>query len=308
MGGRGAHTLTQVAKAARLDPAFVRELLQAIGRPSPGRGEKVLTDEDLVMAQAVRAFLDAGLPRAEVVEIARVLGRTMANLADAIRRAAGDALLKRGDSEEAVGLRYAEAAESIGPLVPHMLDYAFRLHMRDGVSRALITEAERKAGRLAGTQDVAAAFADLVGYTKLGEKRGAEDAGRIAGRLAALSTKSIRPPVQLVKTIGDAAMFVSPEIAPLVETLVALRTAVAKEKDFPAVRIGIAYGPATTRGGDWFGSTINAAARITDLAKGGQILGTEPVQEATAARPWKRRRKRSLKGLDERTRLHSLDP
>lgn len=57
----------------------------------------------------------------------------------------------------------------------------------------------------------------------------------------------------LVKTIGDAAMFVSPEVEPLIETVVTVaRDVEAEGGDFPSVRIGVAYGPATNRGGDWF--------------------------------------------------------
>ena len=60
--------------------------------------------------------------------------------------------------------------------------------------RELVSESEREQGRLSGTRDVAIAFADLVGYTRLGEQLPAEDLGRIAGRFADLAVASVSGP------------------------------------------------------------------------------------------------------------------
>ena len=69
-----------------------------------------------------------------------------------------------------------------------------------------------RAGRLRDTVDIAVAFVDLVDYTALGTRLPPEDMGRIAGRLAQLAADTVRRPVTLVKTIGDAAMLVSPSV------------------------------------------------------------------------------------------------
>jgi adenylate cyclase len=308
LGGPARYTLTDVARKSGLDTAYLRELMQAIGRPSPGRGERLFTDDDLEHARLFRRLVDAGLPRRELMEAARVVGQSMAQVADAVRRLVGDALLHRGDRIETVSLRYAQAADQLGPLVPRLLGYQFRSHLRDGLQRELVSEAELHAGRLAGTREVGVAFADLVGYTRLGEQLPAEDLGRIAGRLAELSTGALRRPARLVKTIGDAAMFVSEDVPALVASLRAVAGRIEDEGDaFPAVRIGVAYGPATTRGGDWFGSTINLASRVTAIAKPGRILATEEVKERTPELPWHgRRRRNTLKGIDGRVRLYAL--
>jgi adenylate cyclase len=111
-----------------------------------------------------------------------------------------------------------------------------------------------------------------------------------------------------VKMIGDAAMFVSPETKPLIHTLQAIVARVDREDHgFPSIRVGIAYGPATNRAGDWFGSTVNLASRTTDAARPGRILATEEVKTQTTENDWKRaRRLRSLKGINDRLRLYSL--
>ena len=309
LGGIGRYTLTHVARESGLTTAFLRDLIRATGRPNPRPRERVLTDEDLALARILKQFLDAGLPRNDVLEVARVLGQGMSQTAEAVRRMAGDALLRRGDSEYALALRYAEAAEQLAPLMGIVLGYEFRAHLRQRIQGQLVSEAEREAGRLEGTREVAIGFADLVDYTRVGERLPAEDLGRIAGRFTQLAVESVRRPTQLVKMIGDAAMFASPDTSELVATVLALVERVNREGgDFPGVRVGLAHGPATTRGGDWFGTTVNVASRVTDLAKPGRILATQSVQERAPRFDWTKKRRRGLKGVDGRIRLFALDP
>ena len=309
LGGTPRHTLTTVARTANLDSGFLRRLMQAAGRPNPAPRQRAFTDEDMELARLVRAFLDLGLPRDGVLDVARVLGQGMSQTAEAIRRLVGDTFLERGDSEYTLGLRYAQAADGLTPLVGSLLEYELRALLRDGISRNLVTEAERRSGELAGKEDVAVAFADLVDYTRLGEKLPLEDVGRIATRLSELAGSALSRPTQLVKMIGDAALFVSPDASALMATVTALVRAVDEEgSDFPSVRVGIAHGPATARGGDWFGSTVNLASRVTDVAKPGRVLATEELVEAAVdGYEWKRRRRRGLKGIEGRRRLYSLE-
>jgi adenylate cyclase regulatory protein len=116
LGSSGAHTLTAVARAAKLDTQFVRALVQAMGRPSSAPRQRAFSDEDIEVARLVRSFIDAGLPRAELLEVARVLSLGMSHTADAVRRAVGDSLLSPGDSQFTIGLRYPEAgaARAVG--------------------------------------------------------------------------------------------------------------------------------------------------------------------------------------------------
>jgi adenylate cyclase len=306
LGGGGEHSLTAVARQAHLSPPYLRELLRAIGRPAPPGGTRCFTDEDVELARIVRYLLDAGLPRAEVIEVARVFGQSTAQIAEALRLFVGNALIQPGDSRAALALRYAEAADDLAPLIPSLFSLTVRAHMRDAIQRELITAAEREAGELADTRMVAVAFSDLAGYTKLGNQLEAPELGSIAGRFAGLAADSLRRPVRLVKMVGDAAMFVAPDVPALVKTLAELRRRVAKaDPELPPVRIGAAYGSATARAGDWFGATVNLASRLTENAKPGQLLVTEAIVERDGDAVWKRRRKLKLKGVDGRVRVFS---
>jgi adenylate cyclase len=309
LGSVERHSLTHVARESGLGADFLRELMQAVGRPNPAPRERVYTDEDIEFARVVQRFLEAGLPREGILEVGRVTSMGMASAAGAVQRLAGEALLRPGDTEAAVGLRYATAADTLVPLMGRQLEYHFRSHLRDGIRRQLLTEAEREEGRLTGTEEVAIAFADLVDYTKLGGSLAPEDVGRIAGRLTELSVRSVRRPALLVKTIGDAAMFVSPDPGVLVDVCLRLIGCIQAEgEEFPAVRVGMAFGPATTRGGDWFGAPVNLASRVTGVAKPGTLYATEEVQRRTEDRSWDRKRKRGLRGVDGRVRLFELEP
>ena len=308
LGGRRRHTLSDVSRAADLPTAYLRRLLHALGRPDPGRGERAFTDEDVELARIARRLADAGLPRDELIEAARVVGQHMSQIAEVLRRLVGDALLEPGVSEPALGLRYAEAVEDLGPLILPFLELSLRGHLRDGIRREIITEAERADGRLADTRDVAVAFADLVDYTRLGTELAPEELGSVAGRFGSMAAAAAREPVRLVKMVGDAAMFVSRDADRLVETLADLRTRVAAcEPALPEVRMGAAFGPATPQFGDWFGSTVNLASRITQEAKPGQLLVEAGLAEVASDGEWRRRRRRTLKGLDGRIRLLSYE-
>ena len=309
-GGAPEFTLSDVARSSGLRTAFVRELMQALGRPNPGRGERAFSQEDVDLARLINGFLDAGLPRRELLEVLRVLSRGMAQTADATRRLVGNAMLERGVSQDEVALRYIDAAEQLVPAVTEVLRLQLRAHLRTGISQRLVSDAERDTGRLEESREVAVAFADLVGYTRLGGQLPPEDIGRIAGRLAELAADTVRRPVTLVKLIGDAAMFVSDDAEALVTVVERLTQRIAAEgPDFPGVRSGIAFGPATTRGGDWFGATVNLASRVAGLAKPGQILATEEVEQRAAGFTWtRRRRRRKVKGIDERVRLYAIGP
>jgi adenylate cyclase len=308
LGDGAAHTLSAVADATGLSSSLVRELMQAFGRPDVAEAECAFTDEDVELARIVGQMLDAGLPERELIEVARVIGLAMSQSADAVRRLVADAFLQAGDSEDELGVRYVGAADALTPLMPNLFSLSFRAHLRDGISGELLTEAERRSGRLADTEEVAVAFADLVGYTDLGGRIGARELGSLAGQLASLGVAVARPPVRLVKTIGDAAMFVCPDPAALVGALIELRDRVrGADPRLPELRVGAALGPATARAGDWFGPAVNVASRVADLASPGQLLASDELVTSVGTAGWKKRRKRNLKGLDGRLRVYSYE-
>jgi adenylate cyclase len=131
---------------------------------------------------------------------------------------------------------------------------------------------------------VSVLFADLVGFTALGESVTVEELGSVAGRLNRLAADALEPPVRIVKLIGDAVMLVSPEPEPIVDVTLRLVETAAADEAFPPLRAGIACGQAVHRWGDWFGTPVNLASRLTTRARPSTVLVAEDVREAVDGR------------------------
>jgi adenylate cyclase len=186
---------------------------------------------------------------------------------------------------------------SVGPTMEHF----FARHLLE-IIRSDVLDAEQLAtGNITGSRDLAVAFADLVGFTRLGGRVPPEDLGAVARRLEALAADVAEPGVRLVKTIGDAVMLTSTDPECLLRCLVGVAEAVdAEGEDFPQVRCGIAHGPAVERDGDVYGHSVNLASRVTGIARPGSVLATEEVHDAVQdGFAWSYAGERKVKGVGE---------
>ena len=282
IGGEPRYTGLEIAEKTGLEPEFLQALRKANGLPVPPPDAVAYTEGDLESAWTARTFRDAGVKPEDMLAITRVLGRGLAQAAELMRTVTLDLVLEPGAPEDELALRYADAAARLEPLTAPMLGQMVNLHLRHVVSTEVLSAAEREAGRLPGARDVAVGFADLVGFTRIGEEVPPDELGRVADRLETLAAERIAPPVRLVKTIGDAVMLVSPDTPALVHaTLSLVEAADGEGEDFPQLRAGLARGPALSRAGDWYGQPVNLASRITARARPGSVLVTEEVRDAT---------------------------
>jgi adenylate cyclase len=210
-------------------------------------------------------------------------------------------VLEPGVSEHELAQRYAYAASQLSPMVGPLVTNLLTLHLREMAQSEALSAAERSGGQLAGSREIAVCFADLVGFTRLGELLPPDELARKAVRLEALTTEVIDAPVRLIKTIGDAAMLTSLEPEPLLDAALTLLDATeAESEDFPQLRAGIAIGPALSRAGDWFGRPVNLASRITQVARPGSLLAEREVREsAREDYRWSYAGERRLRGIRE---------
>ena len=275
----GSYSANEVQAKTGFAPEVLIRARRLLGLHEVDADERVFSDEDIEAARSMQLFLEAGFDEEEIVEITRVLGEGMARLSATITASFADTFLSAGDSEEDVALRFAALAEQLTPALTPVLVAAFRDHLRDSVGRGVLGRAELEAGDVAGGQELAVCFADLVGFTRLGGQVELRELGTVAAQLARLAASVTQPPVRLIKTIGDAAMFVSPEAEPLVEVALALLAAV-EAAELPSLRAGIAVGPAVIKAGDYFGPSVNLASRVTGAARPGTVLCTQEVHDA----------------------------
>jgi adenylate cyclase len=306
VSGVPRYSTREVAERAGVRPEFIMALRRANGLPVPSLDAIVCSEADIDAAATARGFLDVGVSEDQQLAVVRVLGRGLAQAAEAMRATVLQLILEPGASEAELARRYAERVDGLMPMVGPMLEQMARLHLRHSVRTEAISAAERAAGALPGAREVTVGFADLVGFTRLGEEVPPDELGRVAERLVELTGEHLRGEVRLVKTIGDAAMLVSTDAPELLAVALDLVDAAdAEGEDFPQLRVGLAVGAALNRAGDWYGRPVNLASRVTAIARPGSVLATREVRDAAnAAYRWSSAGARSLKGVDGPVRLY----
>src|ERR671931_353038 len=124
-------------------------------------------------------------------------------------------------------------------------------------------------------------FADLSGFTALTEAHGDEQAADLVGGFCAAVRRLLAEhQADEVKTIGDALMLRAGDAAAAIRLGLRIVHDVGAQHGFPLVRVGMHTGPAVERAGDWFGTTVNLAARVSAAASGGEALLTAATRTA----------------------------
>jgi adenylate cyclase len=301
IGGRARYSAREIARETGTELDFLIAVRRAMGLPIPGPDEPVYTEGDLESVRMTDVFRAAGISDEEILDLMRTLGRGLSQTAETMRALTMRLVLEPGVSERELAQRYAYAASQLSPMVGPLVTNLLTLHLREMAQSEALSAAERSGGQLPGSREIAVCFADLVGFTRLGEEVPPDELARKAVRLEALTSEVIDAPVRLIKTIGDAAMLTSLEPEPLLDAaLTLLDAAEAESEDFPQLRAGIAIGPALSRAGDWFGRPVNLASRITQIARPGSLLAEREVREsAREAYRWSYAGERRLRGIRE---------
>ena len=303
--GEERYTSAQVSAMSGVEEEFLVAARRAMGLPVPDPDEALYTEAEVESAKRTLLAREAGISDEEILDLLRVLGRGLSQAAESLRLLPLKLVLEPGLSERDLASRYAQAAAALYPMVDPLVSNILALHLRHTAQSEVISALERQGGQLPGSRDISVCFADLVGFTRLGEEVAPEQLGHLAVRLEALASEAAAPPVRLVKTIGDAAMLASPEPEPLLDAaLMLIDAADAEGEAFPQLRAGAARGRALPRAGDWFGRPVNLASRITAVARPGSVLAEREVHDAVEhAYSWSYAGERRLKGIREPVRL-----
>ena len=296
----------EISKSTGIELGMVQRLQRAVGLPRIDDPDAALlprADADAI--RHAKSLLEFGYDPEDVVAVMRVLVENLGHAAALMREAALKALLRPGSSEIELAQATEQMAVAAAPMLGPMMDDLLRLELRHAFELEAVNAAERAAGSLPGARPVTAAFADLAGFTQLGEALSAEELERVASRLADLAHDVAVTPVQFVKSIGDAVMLVCWDAAPLLQAMLDLADAAAANH-LPALRIGLASGAAVTRAGDWFGRPVNLASRVTASARPGTVLVADSTRDAVgnvANIDWISVGARRLKGVSAEVKL-----
>jgi len=298
----------EVSEAHGVDLELLRRMQRALGLPRVDDPDAVVhLRADAEAAAHVQRFIAAGLGPDQVISVVRVLAEGLSRAAEVMRYTALSAVLRPGSTELRVAQAYEAMVRQIAALLGPMIQDMLFLELRHAVETEAVNVSERVAGRaLPGARQIAVAFADVVGFTRLGEGVPPEDLERLASRLADLTREIAVPPVRLIKTIGDAVMLVSPDPVKLLDVVLQLSGAADHEDKFPQLRVGVASGLAVSRAGDWFGSPVNVASRVTSVGQPGAVIAAESTRDAVGDAEgftWSFAGARRLKGIRGETSL-----
>lgn len=127
-------------------------------------------------------------------------------------------------------------------------------------------------------------FADMVGFTAFTAEHGDEAAADLATAFCLeMSRLAARHRAETIKGIGDAVMVRAADAADAVRFAAGVLAELSGRRGFPPIRIGMHTGPAVERAGDWFGGTVNVAARVAATAGVGEALVTRETRAAAGA-------------------------
>jgi adenylate cyclase len=299
--GEGAkRSQRDVADEIGLALDLLAESRRAMGLPAVDPDDPVMTDDEVQLARSAKVLLDSGLEPDSFFELTRVMSQAMSPVAAALTSTFGDAVLRPGDNERDLGLRYAETLRNLGPLAGPALTQMLNVRLRETIRSAAVGEAELSSGHLPGAQPVTIGFVDIVGFTRLGEEIDPEELGAVVRDFERAVARATERPVRLVKTIGDAAMLVAPTPKPVIDTVLGLVEESRLDESRPLLRGGIASGEALQRAGDWYGRPVNLASRLTSFARRGSVVASGDVHDVAAdGYAWSFAGNRRLKGLGE---------
>lgn len=305
----GDYTLADAARMTGLQPQLIEQIYLAMGLG--GVVEGAISEQDVQTLHYVADILAAGLPLPAMMQVARVYGQSIAQIADAEVRLfhlyVHEPLMVAGVRGTEVVDEMEAMTRELLPLAGPLMEYLHGRLLAHFVEQDMVGHIEAGVdggGSGEGRIRVAIAFVDLAGYTRLTEERGDERAVEAVERFVQAVSQTLPGDARVIKTLGDEVMVVANDPAAL--TGWAVRFAGGAPSGTPPPRIGVHHGNALYRDGDYYGREVNQAARVVARAGGGEVLVTRAVVDALAGADhlvFSRIGEVSLKGFSEPTEL-----
>ena len=299
-------TIAEAARETGLAPALIERISTALGL-RPVHASR-LSEDDVQLLRYIAAVLASGFPLVAMLQLVRVYGQALAQIADAEVRLfhlyVHEPMMRRGVS----GLEMAEEMENLArellPLASPVMDHVHQHFLQHFVEQDVVGHMESDldgTGADLGRMRVSVAFADLAGYTRLTEEEGELEAVDAVERFVEAVEITLPDDARVIKTIGDEVMIVGSDPAALTDWAVGFQSMYTER---PLPRIGVHYGHAIYRDGDYYGRDINIAARVAARSAGGEVLVTKPVVEHAGSHlEFDRIAEVRLKGFTEPTEI-----
>jgi len=275
------YTAAEVTEMTGLGLELIKRLWRALGFLDFTDDDAVFTDLDIAAVRSLQSMLSLGATDVDIaLHLARVIGSSMARIAEAEVLPASIDLGADDDVLAADG--FVGVADTTVPAMVSLLEFVWRRHMQATSRRTMLLRVRR---RTAGAGPVlAVGFADMVGFTHLSQHLDRERLVAVVRRFEEISHDIVtRLGGRLVKMIGDEAMFVTESVVGAARIGLGLAEAYAHDDLLSEARVGLAVGPVLVNDGDYYGSTVNLAHRIVNVAKPGTVLMSDEFHSRLAS-------------------------
>src|SRR5262245_3372074 len=281
--GARERTISRAEAAARtgLEEELIERVMTLLGTPTALEG--TLNEQDVDAIDSMSAVLGAGFPLVALLQLVRVYAQSIRKIAEAEVRLfhlyVHEPLIRQGVDALEMAEEMEGLARDLLPLTSPLMEYIHQRYLRFYIEQDVVGHMEVDYGgmRQMGRVRMAFCFVDLTGFVRYTEEEGDEEALDLIERFIETVEATLPAEALIVKTIGDEVMIVSPDPVTLTEWAVGFLTLF---KERPQPRVGVHYGRAVYRDGDYFGTDVNLTHRVVARALGGEVLVTTAVSDA----------------------------
>jgi adenylate cyclase len=287
--GLSGTTFEQLSARTGIPLELLMVIREAVGSAEP-RPQDHLHHNELSIVPLIQLQLSKGFRPVVIERWLRVYGDSLRRIAEAEaawwNSEVEVAMVESGMTEGEMLQAQADLGSEMTPLIEQTLLALYHGQQEHTWSQVFVEHVEG-ALEAAGLyrrleRPPAMCFLDLTGYTRLTEELGDEAAADLATRLATLVRRSAREHGGTpVKWLGDGVMFYFRDPADAVQAAVEMVEVVGRN-GLPPAHVGVHAGPVIFQEGDYFGRTVNLAARIADYARPGEVLVSQEVVDAAA--------------------------
>ena len=278
--------IADVAELTGFEEETIERTMIVLGTPL-GQ-ERELTGVDVEALLQMASVVESGLPIEALLQLVRVYAQSVRRIADAEVRLfhlfVHEPMIRDGLGQVEMAEALGEVVQSTSPVAVPLFEYLHRRYVRYFMEQDVVghMEDEFGGGEDIGEVRITLCFIDLTGFTRFTEEEGDAEAYSVIEQFTDTVEATLPPEANVVKTIGDEVMVVSSDASSLTEWSVGF---LSLFDDRPKPRVGIHYGAAVFRDGDYFGGQVNLAHRVVNRALGGEVLVTGPVAQTIEDHP-----------------------
>ncbi len=271
----------EAAERTGLEEELIERVMTLLGTPTALEG--TLNEQDVAAVEHLAAVLGAGLPLVAMLQLVRVYAQSIRKIAEAEVRLfhlyVHEPLIRQGVDALEMAEEMEGLAKELLPLTSPLMEYIHQRYLRFYIEQDVVGHMEVDFGgmRQMGRVQMAFCFVDLTGFVRYTEGEGDDEALDLVERFVETVEATLPADALIVKTIGDEVMIVSPDPVMLTEWAVGFLTLFSER---PQPRVGLHYGRAVYRDGDYFGTEVNLTHRVVARALGGEVMVTTAVLDA----------------------------